>query len=64
MIPPTRGGTGGVVFRIDLGLLAAGAQREKEEPSIGEHSVHMAAGDRSPQDAVQDARRLLHSVAV
>jgi hypothetical protein len=38
VIPPTRGRTGGVAFRIDLGLVVDGAQREKEEPSLEEGS--------------------------
>jgi hypothetical protein len=37
--PPTRGRTGCVVFHIDLrNLVPAGAQQEKEEPSLEERS--------------------------
>jgi hypothetical protein len=35
---PTYGRTGGVVFSVDLGLVAAGAHQEKEEPSLDEKS--------------------------
>jgi hypothetical protein len=39
LMHPTRGRTGGEVFRIDLGLVAAGAQQEKEVGSLEEGSV-------------------------
>jgi hypothetical protein len=64
VIPPTRGHTGGVVFRIDdnfillnysliivlnYSLIAAGAQREKEEPSLG-FKIIVAAGAQQEKE--------------